>query len=218
LIVVVTAALSAGVAAQIIGGGGGGGSAPAPSVQPPNASDQRIKLAIRFCDYYRAGNVGDGIHDLADMPALFRAMFGDDWDRSPEHEQDEIVQLYIDAMNMASVRGPGEVPDPVNPSEIAITDSQEKSAKISIMLRTKSTPTRFVLKMEKRDASADGKTPAGWRLIDGYAVGEDSWVDNIRKAYARMRGRTTPVDFMRQVHEAIRAVSRQKRASTQPSK
>jgi hypothetical protein len=216
-LIVLVLALSAGVAAQIIGGGGGGGGT-APSTPLPGASDDRIKLATKFAAYYRTGSVGDAMRELADMNAIFKGMFGEDWANSPVEEQDEITALYLEAMNLGHTRGPNEIPDPVSAADIAVTESQPNSARVGITFRTNSSPTRFVLRMEKRDASPDGKTPAGWKLVDGYAVGEDSWIDNLRKPYVRMRGRSTPVVFMRQVHEAISAAAEQKRASTRPAR
>jgi hypothetical protein len=187
----------------------GGGSVPAPPVTPTAASDERMRLATRFAEHFRAGNVGDAIAELVDTDALFTSMFGkDDWDESRPEEREEVARLYVEAMNIAHRRPAGEAPEPLQPGDMSLSESGPTAAKVGITFRVKNVPTRFVLRMQKKEDR--------WRVVDGYAVGEDSWADNIRKVYARFRGRTTPVACMRQVHELIVDVSRGEAATTRP--
>lgn len=194
--------------AQIVSGGGK--PAPvAPSVVTA-ANDERLKLAARFAQLYaRGGSMGTAISEVADLDALFVAMFGrEDWADSTPEEKEEVTRLYVEAMNLASRRAPDEKPEPLQPGDMAVSDSDAASAKVRLAFRVKSRPEAVMLRMRKQDDR--------WRVIDGYAVGEDSWSDNIKKVYARFRGRTTPVACMRQVHELVSSMSKNQAATSRP--
>lgn len=207
---------------QIVSGG-------APSQIPPAVSvnDPRIRLTARFCEHYRAGSVGTSIRELADMQSMFVAMFGPkDWESSTDDEKAEVARLYVEAMNYAHERMPGQTPDPVQPGDVAVTESnaatQPATARVGVTFRTKGAPVRIVLRLEQQPpqgrAPGDADGFDGWRIVDAYAVGDDSWVTNMRKPYQALRGTSTPVVFMRQVHEAVRDAARAQRASTRPSR
>lgn len=203
---------------QIVPGG-------TPSQIPPPApvNDVRLKVAARFCEHFRAGTVGTALLELGDLEKLFVAMFGqEDWEASTDAEKAEVTKLYVEAMNLGHERGPGQTPDPVQPGDMSITDSntttRPATSRVGITFRTRSSPVRFVLRMEQLEGAPDDDRSGGWRIVDGYAVGDDSWVANIRKPYQALRGTSTPVDFMRQVHEAMRNAARAQRAATRPAR
>lgn len=189
---------------QIVSGG-----APAVQTPPERAADERVRLAAKFADFYRSGRVGDAIGELADRDMLFTSMFGkEDWSKSTTEEREELTALYIESMNLAHRRSRDETPDPVSQSDISVTEDSPHAARVGITFRVKGSPTRFMLRLRLIDEQ--------WRIVDGYAVGEDSWTDNMRKIYHRMRGKSTPVAVMRQVHELITDMSRGQ-ATTRPS-
>lgn len=180
------------------------GNAPAPAQLDPN-SDPRIKLANRFAEYYMANRMDECLRDLTDLPTMFEAMFNEDWDRSPPEEQARIKELYLEAMGIAYFIPATQ--EAISVSNIYVVESDENKAKVSLTFKRGSTMTRYMLRMHKLLGE--------WKLVDGWAVGTDGWVENMRKPYARVRGDTTPLGFMRMINKTLRDM-RAGTAATQP--